>query len=771
MESIPKAFNALLDYPQFLIYKIAPRKNGKIDKIPFNWQTMRAASAHDPAIWLDGATACQIATGFGEGWGVGFTFTANDPFFFVDIDNCADAGDWNPIAKELMGTFAGAALEVSVSGRGLHIIGRGEAPPGHPCKAKAGFDIYSQERFVALTGAQAMGDAGAEHTATLCRVLGEYMAESVKVSRDEWTDAPVETYTGPSDDGALVRLAMSKGSGAAAFGGKATFADLWSGTPEPLGRSYPDDHGRPWDESRADAALASHLAFWTGKNCERIERLMKDSALAREKWDTRPDYLQDTILKAVKLQSKVFDVKPTVKMSERGETFRIAAERVDGLQFMALDQQIEHFAGCYYLSNCHRVLIPNGAMLKPEQFKALYGGYLFAMDTIADKTTKNAFEAFTESRAIRFPKVTGVKFRPLETPGAAFVDGSEIYINNYYPAPGKRVSGDVGPFLEHVAKLLPDERDREILLSYLAACVQKAGEKFQWCPVVQGVDGNGKTVLYQILEYALNEKYCFQLNATDVANKFNSWIEGKLLICVEEIRVKGRSELADALKPLITNRRVAIQAKGVDQETGDNCANFLMFSNYKDAVVKARNDRRYCCLFTAQQEVDDLARDGMGGRYFAKLYKWLNGGGYAAVCDYLSTRAIDVDVRGRAPRTTSTSEAERVSLGMAEQIILDLIDFGEPEFTGDLLDYQTCARYLDQRGKRLSPFGLSQLLNRLGYAPHPVLEASEGRVRIGGQRRRIYSKRGSLINTNIETVEDLRRYWATCKNAALSAEG
>jgi len=769
MQTIPKPFGPLLEYPQFLLCKFIPLSNGKTDKVPIDWRTMRNRDAHDPEIWLDGATACDMAGGLGDEYGVGFVFTERDPFFFIDIDDCARPGEWSPIACELMTAFRGAAIEVSQSGRGLHIIGQADAPDAHPCKAKAGFDIYSKKRFVALTGTQAMGDASTRHTSALCRVIGEYMSEQIEFDSDNWTDTPVDTYTGPSDDQAIIRLALSKESGAAAFGGKASFADLWSANPDMLAKTYPPDPNGAglWDGNRADGALAGHLAFWTGKDCERIERLMKMSALNRDKWDARPEYLRTTILKAVAIQQKVFDAKPTVKT---GETLRLTAERVEGLQYMAIDQQLNHFAGCYYLSNVHRVLIPSGATLKPEQFKAMYGGYLFAMDTMQDKTTRNAFEAFTESRAIRFPKVTGTKFRPLETPGAAFVDGDDIWVNSYYPAPGKRTGGDVGPFLRHVEKLLPDDNDREILLSYLAACVQRAGEKFQWCPVVQGTDGNGKTVLYRILEYALNERYCFQLNPNDIQNKFNSWIENKLLVCVEEIRVRGRSDIADVLKPLITNQRVAIQAKGMDQETGDNYANFLMFSNHKDAVFKARNDRRYCCLFTAQQEFEDLERDGMDGAYFGELYRWLQAGGFAAVAEYLSTREISVNLFDRAPRTTSTAEAEKVSLGRAEQIILDLIDLGEPEFTGDLLDYRTCERYLEQKGKRMTPYALAQLLRHIGYAPHPTLAAGEGKIQIAGQRRRIYSKMGSLVNENLKTRDQLRRYFVKCKNDALSVE-
>ena len=56
-----------------------------------------------------------------------------------------------------------------------------------------------------------------------------------------------------------------------------------------------------------------------------------------------------------------------------------------------------------------------------------------------------------------------------------------------------------------------------------------------------------------------------------------------------------------------------IEGKGVDQISADVCGNFMFNSNHKDAVRKTQNDRRFCVLFSAQQQAADLTRDGMGG--------------------------------------------------------------------------------------------------------------------------------------------------------------
>lgn len=136
---------------------------------------------------------------------------------------------------------------------------------------------------------------------------------SLPVDQD-WTEEPRADWQGPTDDDLLIRRAMAaKPSAGSAFGGKATFADLWNANGEALGRSYPDPV-RNYDASRADAALAQHLAYWTGKDCARIERLMERSALNRDKWG-RADYLQRTILGAVARQDEVLTDKATLPLA------------------------------------------------------------------------------------------------------------------------------------------------------------------------------------------------------------------------------------------------------------------------------------------------------------------------------------------------------------------------------------------------------------------------------------------------------------------------
>jgi primase-polymerase (primpol)-like protein len=70
---------------------------------------------------------------------------------------------------------------------------------------------------------------------------------------------------------------------------------------------YGDWHGRYASESEGDLALCNHLAFWTGRDPDRIDSLFRQSALFDEKWEGRDDYRESTISLAISGVKSVYD--------------------------------------------------------------------------------------------------------------------------------------------------------------------------------------------------------------------------------------------------------------------------------------------------------------------------------------------------------------------------------------------------------------------------------------------------------------------------------
>lgn len=717
--------------PRFILWRREWNEAaGKWNKTPCDHQGANI-DPHDSSQWRSHADALRYAT-FDESrpsapFGVGWVLNG-DGCFFLDLDNCGP--NWTAEATAIYQSFTGALGEVSTSGKGLHIFGRCDPAQlaGRRNKWDGDKEFYTTKRFVALSQHQMHVIGGGDPTDKdwtdqLRRLVPE------REHLGELPDGRAEEYTGPDDDAALLRLAMASKSSANAFGAGVSFADLWEARAEPLARQYPSYGGvvGQFDHSSADAALMGHLAFWTGRDMPRMDRLFRQSALMRDKYEKRADYRRDTVGNAARMCKKVYDSPRKVERFPVPGTGGAVVSAV-GETYLTIPEMIEWFKGCVYVRDVHRVLVPDGAMLKPEQFNATYGGKMFQIMPDGTKPTRKAFEALTECIAHRFPAAVRPVFRPREPSGVILPDGGI----NTYVAPGVDMrAGDVSPFTDFLARLLPDPRDREILVSYMAAVVQNPGVKFQWAPVLQGTEGNGKTLAASCVAYAVGRRYSWTPKPENLTSNFNAYLEGRLFIIVEEIHMGGRREMLDALKPMITNVELEVELKGVDSRMIENFTNWFFCTNHRDAVIKSRNDRRYAVFFTAQQSAADLARDGMGGNYFPALYQWLRDGGYACVaqwlCDYqIKPELNPADLCHRAPDTSSTEAAIAVSVGGIEAEITEAVDAGEVGFRGGWISTFHLERLMRERGFRIGRARVGQILTDMGYvtsfrAPRAVM--------------------------------------------------
>jgi putative DNA primase/helicase len=288
--SIPAA---LRERPQWVCWKYIER-DGKQTKCPLNARGGGRADSTDPKTWssFDDAVAAWRT---GRYAGIGYVFAADDPFCGIDLDGCIDdAGNIVPSAREVISSL-NSYSEISPSGRGLKVFIAGCKPDSAHCKSKVivGFketEVYDRDRFFTVTGQRVAGTTAevekrqAELTA-LCDRLWP------KKSQPQWSDTMASAeFIG--DDDALIHRA-----GAAQNGEK--FKRLWAG----------DTSLHGGDNSAADLALCNLLAFWTGKDATRMDRLFRSSGLFRDKWDEKHGartYGKMTIEKAIKDCDKTY---------------------------------------------------------------------------------------------------------------------------------------------------------------------------------------------------------------------------------------------------------------------------------------------------------------------------------------------------------------------------------------------------------------------------------------------------------------------------------
>ncbi|MBL9150070.1 MAG: hypothetical protein JNM94_15390 [Phycisphaerae bacterium] len=263
---------ALTSLDRWVCWRLEPASEpgGTPRKVPIDARTGRRASTTDPKTWA----AFEDATGrCGSDRtlsGVGFVFADEDGLVGVDIDGCVIDGAVAPGAQAIIDALASYA-ETSPSGTGVKVFLRASKGAIRNCKSRAvagveQVEVYSHSRYFTVTG---------QHLAGTPLDVNERQGALDSLCKRLWPRKPKRTRgsaptDGVQDDDALIEQARNARNGA-------KFSALWSG----------DTSLHAGDDSAADAALCSMLAFWTGRDAARIDRLFRRSGLMRDKWDER----------------------------------------------------------------------------------------------------------------------------------------------------------------------------------------------------------------------------------------------------------------------------------------------------------------------------------------------------------------------------------------------------------------------------------------------------------------------------------------------------
>lgn len=751
-------------YDQYVLVKVTDDNN----KLPCNYDG-RVVDAHDPQYWMSFEKAKQRSEELGMG--MGFVLTPNDPFFCLDIDGCIENGQWSPLAAELYHALPGCYTEGSVSGRGVHIWGKlsGPLPPRKIKNTQAGLELYTESRFICL-GTYVSGRIDTDATSLLLPIVEKYFkpGEGDNGFIMDWTDAPVPEWSGPDSDEELLNIMLKHRSNAAIFGSKASFQQLWTADADALARHFPSPSGKPYDASSADAAMAQHLAYFTGRNCARMLGFMRSSGLKRDKWDEREDYLPTLIRKCCGRQTAVYNKSsPSVAASGVDEQLTRG--------FVPPELLPKVFEDCTYIIGENAALVPGGAVVKQDVFKVIYGGRKFSIDE--QKSTRNAWEAFTQFPSWAPPMVDGRCFRPELPPLKVVEDNGRLLVNTYIPTFTNRNQGDISPFMKLLETTYPNGQDKELLIAYMAALVQYPGHKFGWAPLLQGPEGNGKTFLTTAIAEAVGAKYSHTANAGEFAKsgtKFNSWLEGKLFVAVHDIRLRTDEEM-ELLKPLITDEKIEIQGKGRDQYTGDNRANFIFTSNHMDALKIYEGGRRYAPFSAIQQTPHELVQSGLTPQFYADLWDWARGrgayagqsSGFSRITHFLYNHKIPdmlnpATILSRAPRTSVWDLFVVSSAGPAEQEILEAVAQGRPGFCSGWISSHMLDLLLNEKrlGKTVPLNVRASMLKRLGYEPHPHLPNGRATQNVNpdGARPRLFAKVGHPICSLTSPVDICNHY-------------
>ena len=284
VENIPQE---LRDQRSWVTWRLE-REGERSVKPPYDPRTGHKAKSNDPSTWGSFGEACQAVA---EGHYDGIGFELAPPIVGIDLDGCRDpeSGFIDDGAQTIIDELD-SYTEVSPSGRGIHILAKGQLPPGG--RRMKGVEIYDRDRYFTVTGQHIAGTplAVEERSAELAALHLQRFGSQEPISAMPYTiqaEGSSSTHASVSlSNEILVAKMRDAGNGE-------LFKRLWCG----------DWSGGEYDsQSEADAALCCILAFWTGRDAERMDQLFRESGLYRPKWDElrgSQTYGEKTIAKAI----------------------------------------------------------------------------------------------------------------------------------------------------------------------------------------------------------------------------------------------------------------------------------------------------------------------------------------------------------------------------------------------------------------------------------------------------------------------------------------
>ncbi|MCK5644339.1 MAG: hypothetical protein KAJ19_26305, partial [Gammaproteobacteria bacterium] len=406
---------------------------------------------------------------------------------------------------------------------------------------------------------------------------------------------------------------------------------------------------------------------------------------------------------------------------------------VEGKEMVASSEALaQFFNNCTYIACGNRVLIPNGALLKPDEFKHFYSGPQFRVKPPSDDTkpySDDAFKALTQNAVFQRPKAHETSFRPDKEPFEIRTESGVKKVNRFIPAWGTSLEGDVWPMLNHLGMLFPRDQDSKPLIDFQSNLIQFPGRKAGWMPVIYSPPGTGKSlIILECMRFLVGShsgRYCHEVRPADLIKNFNAWTEGNILAYIEEMSTRDKYEINDNLKRLITNYSTAIEQKGIDQKTAWNCLNLIAFTNRMDGVIKSRDDRRIFFVWTEQRTRADVlacfSRD-----YWTNLFNWRENGGREAWAYYCKHKnVITTPMERDAPQPSMYEESIKAGLNKLERAIDEAIMHGEPGFTGGLICPGVLNDWLVRLSPNHKPHLSSDYLENLGFIMHPTFKGDK----------------------------------------------
>jgi hypothetical protein len=527
------------------------------------------------------------------------------------------------------------------------------------------------------------------------------------------------------------------------FKGEQEGLQLWHQWAERSGKYDAADLNRRWDSfgHGPETKTFASLLWMANEKRKEAEETAFQHALDRVKRATTLKLLNGDVAKALALSIATdlqFDIAVrlmqdrTKEISEtkpRAETIR---KQLRGLMPKAAKgTDLPDWCNGWVFVRRHSQFFntETGEVLSRQSFDLSMGRHLVKEgESVGSLASNVALDVFGMQQVYDYTYLPG-EDRIVQIGRLVFVNRFNL---NSVPPARQPVSADdyhsIRVMEKHFDMLIPEPREREIFLDWIAYNVQFPREKITWAPLLQSVDGAGKSWIAVLLASMMGSENVRSIAGENLKEDKTSWAEGSKIVVIEEVRLHGanRYDVLDKMKGYVGNLTVPVRRMRTDVYEVINVTNYLMFTNYEDALPINHNDRRYFIVQCSLQTVVQIRRfmaDNPG--YFAELFSITDFSPDVLRHWFMTRRIADTfDAKGHAPHTQAKDDMREA--GEADDSLEDLEDLinkGDPELCDALLNG---SKLRGEFGMSLSTRQFGSLLARAGFK-------RIGKFRVGGR--------------------------------------
>lgn len=444
---------------------------------------------------------------------------------------------------------------------------------------------------------------------------------------------------------------------------------------------------------------------------------------------------RDMLIKSLSHKSKVAggSIKNQLEFEVNKRKAVIEDEEAEEEEELTTKKLKKEFDNYVFLARDNRMLnLDNGEIYKPEGFNNNFS-YMVPKGGVLQLLLKH--------HCVK--KADMIMYNP--TAESVFTWGKTRYANRYTPSELKPREGKVTKMLRHFRKLIPNSKERNALLDYIAFIVQNPGTKVLWMPIIKGGKGIGKSIIAnEILVPILGHKNVKTPMASEIGGQFNSWMLDTQLIIFHELKLgntrREKLQLTDSLKEVITEPMLSATYKGIDSYQVFNFANVIGFTNYDDCIMYSEDERRFLMIRSDMKPQTP--------RYYTNLITWLRKH-QRQMLDYFQNRDVSNFSSAKPIETAYSEEIKEESIMFPSSALRDALDDPKHPFNTDgMMLYHHIVDYLSQTAvgadvvkaeayrEKSNAYQLTNALRACGFRKYQG--SQDGRISYHGKREALW---------------------------------